>query len=321
MKIILTVALQFLAMSFPLISQGMSCKNVIADAAAERLKNTGAPGDLISITPMKSKYEEYLKDAISGKDVLAFEVKLFKLVYHTTDPLGKPTIASGLLQIPSNPGQPSRALPLLSYQHGGIWAKSKSPSNENGSEQGALWVFNPKGYVFVMADYLGLGDSTIQQPMYHAKSLATATADMLRAARKACAKLNVQLNSKLFLTGYSQGGHATMALHRYLESELKSEFTVTASAPISGGYDIENLNFLNLLTKPKFMSPYKVAYIIYSMNSIYKFLSSLEEAFLPEWAQKIPKILDSSNSQLANQPFGLSSLFPETIDELLQLKF
>jgi acetyl esterase/lipase len=60
---------------------------------------------------------------------------------------------------------------------------------------------------------------------------------MLRAARRAAVSVGFALDGRLFLTGFSQGGHATMALHRHLESDLPGEFEVTACAPMSGVYD------------------------------------------------------------------------------------
>ena len=39
---------------------------------------------------------------------------------------------------------------------------------------------------------------------------------------------------ELFLLGYSEGGYATMALHRELQQFHSDEFTVTASAPMAG---------------------------------------------------------------------------------------
>ena len=62
------------------------------------------------------------------------------------------------------------------------------------------------------------------------------TADALTAARSALPTTtapNVSDSGKLFVTGYSQGGHVAMATHRLLQS---SGTPVTASAPMSGPY-------------------------------------------------------------------------------------
>src|ERR1051326_8920384 len=98
-------------------------------------------------------------------------------------------------------------------------------------------AFATSGYAVAMPDYLGLGDSPGLHPYHHARSEATASVDMLRAARAFCAANGFQLNGRLFLAGYSQGGHATMALLRELETWHMNEFTVTACAPMAGAYD------------------------------------------------------------------------------------
>jgi hypothetical protein len=47
----------------------------------------------------------------------------------------------------------------------------------------------------------------------------------------------VPLSGKLFLTGYSQGGHAAMATHRAIEADPSLGLTVTAAGPMSGPYN------------------------------------------------------------------------------------
>jgi pimeloyl-ACP methyl ester carboxylesterase len=59
---------------------------------------------------------------------------------------------------------------------------------------------------------------------------------MLRATREFCEKQKVAVNQKNYLLGYSEGGYATMALHRLLEEKYASTLPVTASAPGAGAY-------------------------------------------------------------------------------------
>src|SRR5438045_8723120 len=57
--------------------------------------------------------------------------------------------------------------------------------------------------------------------------------DALTAAHSALSALKIADNQKLFVTGYSQGGHVAMATHRALQA---AGIAVTASAPVSGPY-------------------------------------------------------------------------------------
>ncbi|MFN0074264.1 MAG: lipase family protein, partial [Chloroflexota bacterium] len=110
-------------------------------------------------------------------------------------------------------------------------------------------VFASYGYAVVVADYLGLGSSPGYQAYCHARSEATCVVDALRAGKSLCASNNVTLNAQLFLAGYSQGGHVTMAAHRELETFHTNEFTVTASAPCAGPYDLGGVTIESLLTR------------------------------------------------------------------------
>ena len=53
-----------------------------------------------------------------------------------------------------------------------------------------------------MPDYIGMGDSPGFHPYVHAKSEATASIDMVRAAREYLSTTNFVDNNELFLTGY-----------------------------------------------------------------------------------------------------------------------
>ena len=83
-----------------------------------------------------------------------------------------------------------------------------------------------------------MGDNPGIHPYVHWESEATASIDLIRASREFLMdSLEIWDNNQLFLTGYSQGGHSTMAIHKYIKvNNLQSEFNVVASAPMSGPY-------------------------------------------------------------------------------------
>jgi hypothetical protein len=61
---------------------------------------------------------------------------------------------------------------------------------------------------------------------------------MIRASKQILVGLGVTINQQLFLAGYSEGGYATLATQKKIETSLSSEFTLTASEPGSGPYDL-----------------------------------------------------------------------------------
>ena len=65
-----------------------------------------------------------------------FDVSLYRVEYHTIDPHGSPTIASGVLAIPLSQ---SVARPFFSYQHGTV-LKRNSVSSVNGFDIVSMWL-------------------------------------------------------------------------------------------------------------------------------------------------------------------------------------
>jgi len=162
-------------------------------------------------------------------------VNVYKIMYNTIDVFGDPTVASGALYVPVSCHE---TLPMVSYQHYTVLERSQVPSNRYNESEALLYSGN--GYITVLPDYLGMGDNPGIPPYVHWESEATASIDLIRAAREF---LNDSLliwdNKQLFITGYSVGGHATMAMHKYIHTHnLQTEFNVSASAPMSGTYPL-----------------------------------------------------------------------------------
>src|SRR5690606_5039027 len=60
----------------------------------------------------------------------------------------------------------------------------------------------------------------------------------IRAARNAAEELGVPLTGEVMLSGYSQGGHASMAAHRAIERDFAGEIGVVAGAHLAGPYNM-----------------------------------------------------------------------------------
>lgn len=231
--------------------------------------------------------------------------------YETIDPFGMPITASGVLVLPQGA---SGALPLLSMQHMTILQKQFAPSQWEGRED-YFWgvVFASYGYAVVMPDFIGLGSSPGFQAYVHAQSEATAVVDGLRAARVLCTNLQVTLNSQLFLTGYSQGGHATMAAHRELEAMHSTEFAVTASAPCAGAYDLGGVTINNIIQRRDYEASQDIAVVLASYLGIYDLADTLEELLAEPYRRTLPPVLDS-----AHNPLEISSRMPADVFSILR---
>jgi len=176
------------------------------------------------------------------------DVTQHKLVYDSIDPRGDGARASAGLYIPSGCPGP---YPVLVYHHGTTVDEGFTMSSPQNGEAGLqLAMFAAQGYVVVMPDYHGYGDSTLGwHPYLHADNTAQVSIDALRAARTVLSRNGVATSGRLFLAGYSQGGHAAMATHRAMERDHAGEFTVTAAVPMSGPYALEE-TFVDGIASP-----------------------------------------------------------------------
>lgn len=147
------------------------------------------------------------------------------------------------------------------------------------------------GYLTLVPDYLGFGDSNGLHPFMHGKTLAWTVIDLIRATRTLATENNYPLNGQLFLVGYSEGGYATMAAQREIETHHTDEFIITASAPMAGAYDLSGTMLQLFLSGEPLSRPMYFPYILLAYNAIYGF----DEA--------ITNLLDETNTGDAIQLF------------------
>ncbi|GAB3718374.1 alpha/beta fold hydrolase [Spirosoma flavus] len=164
-------------------------------------------------------------------------IKVYRLEYTTTDAAGKSIKASGAILVPDA----TTPMSMISTQHGTIQSENDAPSNYKSGSEAYLFgsVFASQGYIIVAPDYIGYGASKDVPHTYIVRDgLATASLDMLRAARNFLTDTNTNWNNRLYITGYSEGGYATMALQKKIEEETQSEFNLVASSCGAGPYDM-----------------------------------------------------------------------------------
>ncbi|NRA49206.1 MAG: T9SS type A sorting domain-containing protein, partial [Phaeodactylibacter sp.] len=211
-------------------------------------------------------------------------IEYYKIWYTTPDINGVTDTASGLIVLPVQ--ETEYQYPLLCYMHGTVNSKTDVPSNlAGGWELAAAW--GGLGYVTAAPDFLGLGESRGFHPYVHAATEASAGIDMLFAAQVFCEAEGPALNDQLFVTGYSQGGHAAAAVQRELEANYTDAFTVTAAAPMSGPYSISGaMRGAMLSDEPYFYQGY-LAYTALSYNEAYGLFDEVEEYFKQPYATLI----------------------------------
>jgi hypothetical protein len=199
---------------------------------------------------------------------------------------------SGMIVIPA---EMDEAAPLISYQHG-TRLKKEPPSASLDGENLIMAALATDGYAVCSPDYIGLGTGDGLQYYMHAKTEAWTVIDQLRAARIFLDSINFRLNEKLFLTGYSQGGHATMAAQREIEQHYTEEFQLTAVGPMSGPYDLEGSQINMVTPEGSTPRPGYLPFMLVGLNRVYQFVDEPSDMFVPPYDSLLPPLLKGENS-------------------------
>jgi pimeloyl-ACP methyl ester carboxylesterase len=167
-----------------------------------------------------------------------YEVATWRVQYNTLDADGKLVRASGLVAVPKKPA--GMASPVLSYQHGTLFRDAEAPSN-NAVPGEVSVVLASLGYIVLASDYVGFGASRgTPHPYLLAAPMAATVNDFITATQYWRATQQIQDNSELFLTGYSEGAYATLAAHRALQADNAPALRHLRMSVVGAGpYDVQ----------------------------------------------------------------------------------
>ncbi len=220
---------------------------------------------------------------------LNYGVDLYEVVYTSTWIDGSPVKASGLYFVPQGKHD---NLPVVIYHHGTRIEKERSM--KLGGEIGICVGFAADGYAVLMPDYFGLGKGEQKHLYIHSETEALSAIDMHRSVKALNDKEGISWGDKLFLTGYSQGGHAAMATHIKMQRDFPDEFHVTASAPMSGPYDVSG-DQGTVMFKP-YTHPGYLPYLIYSYQEVYQLVADASTLFKSPYDTMLPPMFDGNHS-------------------------
>ncbi|HUN93878.1 MAG TPA: alpha/beta hydrolase [Burkholderiaceae bacterium] len=221
--------------------------------------SSSAPGALVQNPPLRiasltaTDFNAQLGSTASGQQLLAVTgaptcgVDFHYIEYTTTGGAGESTTATGALMVPTGSAAPcTGARPMLLYAHGTSTSRAYNIADITNTQntEGALIaaMYAAQGYIVVAPNYAGYDASPLPyHPYLNAKQQSGEMINALDAARQALGHIPAAAtidSGKLFITGYSQGGHVAMATHRAMQAAGR---TVTASAPMSGPYALAAL--------------------------------------------------------------------------------
>jgi len=266
------------------------------------------PTRLLSVTP--AQLIALVATQAGGPELLeriaapACGIDAHHLQYNTVDPAGQPTTASGGMFVPTGSDPKCQGpRPILVYAHGTQVEKAFNIANlqDEDNAEGMLMAlaFAGQGYIVVAPNYAGFDTSTQPYHAYlNADQSAKDTADALAAARSALPTSfapNVTDGGKLFITGYSQGGHVAMATHRLLQ---QTGIAVTASAPMSGPYALAAFADAVFYGRVVGSTPLFLAYLIPGYQRAYgNVYAATTEVFDPRYATGIETLLPTAGTR------------------------
>lgn len=218
--------------------------------------------------------------------------------YRVTYPMeynGQTYDVSGALFVPvDGEGQALEcAFPTHTYMHGTIFLREDAPSYE-GFEGQLGFLMSTNGIISLMPDYLGLGASTdVLHPYVHADSEAEAGVAMLAALEALQDELGIGLNGQHFVSGYSQGGHAAMAMAMRMQEDPDAGFPLAAAAPMSGPYDMSGTQLPTGMAQEEYSNPAYLAYTLLAWQQTYgNIFVDLSEIFQEPYASGLPAMFD-----------------------------
>jgi hypothetical protein len=221
---------------------------------------------------------------------IRYDVDIYEIIYSTCWHDSTCIKASGLYFLPKNAVKP----PMLVYHHGTQIEKERKV--KLGGEIAICMGYATDGYAVLFPDYIGLGKGEKFHLYHHIKTEAYASIDLIRAVRILNAEKGFQMGNHLFATGYSQGGHATMAFQKVVEAdpELHKEFKITATAPMSGAYDLTGVQEKNMFEP--YSHPGYLPYLLVGFQESYQLYENLNAVLSSPYDVSILPLFDGNHS-------------------------
>ncbi len=224
-------------------------------------------------------------------------VVYYRLDYTIPSGTGAGIVSSGILALPAGAWRRGE-IKLVSYQHGTLFEDRNAPSKLDSclEAQAVACVFASRGFAVAMADYRGLGRYSGFHPYFHAESIAIDCDAFLKAASEFMAALGLHPSGgKVYIAGFSQGGHAALALQRRLETPGTSACGLgpAANAVIAGACD-PYLLLRSWTIKPNRLSGAVAGRIIASYGRVYSMDRAGDESpFKPPYTAMMKDIADN----------------------------
>ncbi|GAB3948984.1 hypothetical protein GCM10029976_081160 [Kribbella albertanoniae] len=226
-----------------------------------------------------------------------YDVTLYRLIYRTVDPTGRPTTASGLVALPDGR---HGALTVAEHLHGTTATKAYAASVDPTSTDRIITaLFAGSGLAAVAPDYLGLGLGPGKHPYIDTDTETSASIDLLLAARTFTPRHGVALKRDVLVTGFSQGGRATLGVGRALTRGEAGSFRLGEIRGVAGPYDLLNTELPAVFSgevNPHVATLY-LAYFTTAWDRTVGLYNTPREAFRTPYADTVEDLLDGTHTE------------------------
>ncbi len=271
-----------LSLFLPLLITMFSACSDDDDIAIMTLPPSNERGALLTYTPTGSvTAEEVATYGTEEGDISTYtnqDLDIYAITYNSLD--GETLLeVSGLVFIPKGV---NGDIDLIQHHHGTIIpGDDGTPSTYTGGMNGSSEMYfigatmASNGYVVSMPDYVGYGVTSDKEHPYTVhRELAEVSVDMLRATKQLLETLSIDFSNEVFLTGWSEGGGAGLATHKYLQEKYPGEFDIKGSSLFAGPYDY--FSFVkDVITNRQVEDPELSIYSwsLYALNNYYSTLN------------------------------------------------
>ena len=263
-------------------------------------------GELSSISNIISQppYDSFSEYVTSSFDAYR--------LFHPSIINGKKIELSGLILVPKDSNTIKDG--VFVFSHGTTFSQNVPSNWSHPIHIEALPAMN--NYITFLPDYLGYGSSSDELPAYMNKAVTTDNIhDFIVEGFHALESLEVPNSNKVYLVGFSQGGHAALSLSEENSVGENKLYKIAATISIGGPVDI-NSNFKHILNQEVFPHSTYIPYLLTSYSHYYNWNSPLSEYFNNPY--------DSITTEFGKRNLSLqvlNELTTDSIDVLIQESF
>ncbi len=248
-------------------------------------------------------------------DKIQYDVSVYKVIYLTPFK-GELIEASGLVCIPVTDGGD---FSMISFQNGTNTAHDAAPTSDYTN---ILFKYLESsaslGYIMLIPDYIGFGSSKqFVHPYLHKESTTSSVENLIVAAGEMINSgiVSTTWDNEVYLMGYSQGGWATLATHKYLAQKEELTFDVKASSCGAGPYNLSTVqNFM--FSGTTYTQPVYMAYTGISYKSLGLISNPITDYFNEPYATPLPSYFNGTKSN-----GQINSLLNDTVSVLVANSF